>query len=51
MKRFLADRTGATSLEYAMIAAVISIVIVAASTEIGIKLNAKFFGPVVGGLN
>ena len=47
--RFLADRGGATSIEYATVAALISIVIVAAATGIGNKLNALFLGPVLGG--
>lgn len=51
IKRFLQDRRGATSLEYGMIAAIVSIVIVAATMQIGIKLNTKLLGPVGGGLN
>lgn len=47
--RFLADRNGATSIEYATVAALISIVIVAAALAIGGKLNALFLGPVLSG--
>lgn len=47
--RFLADRSGASSIEYAMVGALISIVIVVAATSIGGKLNALFLGPVLAG--
>lgn len=51
IKQFLADQRGATSLEYGMIAAIVSIIIVAAVTQIGVKLNTKLLGPVGSGLN
>ena len=40
--RFLADESGATAIEYALIAAGISIVIVVAVNGIGDKLNTSF---------
>jgi len=40
--RFLADQSGATAIEYCLIAAGISIVIVAAVNGIGSTLNTKF---------
>lgn len=40
--RFLADETGATAIEYALIGSIVSIVIVAAVTSIGTNLVAKF---------
>jgi pilus assembly protein Flp/PilA len=40
--RFLKDNSGATAIEYALIAAGISIVIVAAVNNIGTTLNAAF---------
>jgi pilus assembly protein Flp/PilA len=40
--RFLADQSGATAIEYALIAAGISIVIVVAVGGIGTNLNTKF---------
>ena len=40
--RFLADQSGATAIEYALIAAGISIVIVVAVGGIGSNLNTKF---------
>ena len=39
---FLADESGATAIEYAMIAAGISIVIVASVNSIGTALSTKF---------
>ena len=47
--RFLAGRRGATSIEYAMVAGLVSIVIVAGATGIGSKLNALFLGPLMNG--
>lgn len=41
---------GATSIEYAMIAALISIVIVAACTSIGTSIANLFLGPVASAL-
>jgi len=40
--QFLADESGATAIEYALIAAGISIVIVAAVNGIGSAMNTKF---------
>jgi pilus assembly protein Flp/PilA len=40
--RFLQDQTGATAIEYGLIAAGISIVILAAVNGIGTNLNTKF---------
>jgi pilus assembly protein Flp/PilA len=40
--RFLNDQTGATAIEYGLIAAGISIAIIAAVNGIGTNLNAKF---------
>jgi len=42
LKSFLEDQTAATAIEYALIAAGISIVIVAAVNGIGTKLNTTF---------
>lgn len=39
---FIADESGATAIEYALIATFISIVIVASLTQIGLKLNTVF---------
>lgn len=48
---FLADERGATAVEYATIAIMISIVIVAGSTSIGSKLSSMHFGPLQGAFN
>ena len=39
---FLQNESGSTAIEYALIAAGISIVIAAAATSIGTSLNAKY---------
>ena len=39
---FLKDESGATAIEYGLIAAGISVVIIAAVNAIGSSLNAKF---------
>jgi pilus assembly protein Flp/PilA len=41
-KDFLADETAATAIEYGLIAAGISLVIIAVVNGIGAKLNTKF---------
>jgi pilus assembly protein Flp/PilA len=40
--RFRADRSGATSIEYAMIAAGIAVAIVSAVQTLGIKVSALY---------
>jgi pilus assembly protein Flp/PilA len=40
--RFLADQTGATAIEYCLIAAGISMVIITAVNGLGTALNSKF---------
>jgi pilus assembly protein Flp/PilA len=42
LKKFLADESGATAIEYGLIAAGISLVIIAAVNGIGDKLNTMF---------
>ena len=41
-KNFLADESGATAIEYGLIAAGISLAIIAAVNGIGSKLNTRF---------
>jgi pilus assembly protein Flp/PilA len=50
MTRFAKDESGATAIEYGLIAALISVVIIAAVRGIGTKLNATF-GSVSNGLS
>ena len=40
--RFLKDESGATAIEYGLIAALIAVVIITALTTIGTNLNSKF---------
>ena len=41
-RRFLADETGATAIEYGLIAAGISLAIISIVNGLGAKLNTKF---------
>jgi pilus assembly protein Flp/PilA len=41
-RRFLADESGATAIEYGLIAAGISLAIIAVINGLGSKLNTKF---------
>ncbi len=40
--RFLKDESGATAIEYGLIAALIAVVIITAVTTVGTNLSAKF---------
>jgi pilus assembly protein Flp/PilA len=40
--RFLKDESGATAIEYGLIAALIAVVIIGAATAIGTNLSTKF---------
>lgn len=42
IRAFLADETGATAIEYGLIAAGIALAIIAAVNGLGAKLNTKF---------
>jgi pilus assembly protein Flp/PilA len=42
LKKFVTDESGATAIEYGLIAALISVVIIGALTTVGTNLNAKF---------
>ena len=42
LSRFLRDQSGATAIEYCLIAAGLSIVIITAVNSIGTTLNTKF---------
>jgi pilus assembly protein Flp/PilA len=44
LNRFLTDESGATAIEYGLIAALIAVVIVTALTTIGTNLNTAFTG-------
>lgn len=42
MKRFVADESGATAIEYGLIAALIAVAAITAMTTVGTELIAKF---------
>ena len=42
ISRFVRDESGATAIEYGLIAALIAVVIITALTTIGTHLNTKF---------
>jgi pilus assembly protein Flp/PilA len=51
IRRFAWDDRGATSIEYAMIACVISVALVAGARAVGQALQAKFYGPLSSNLS
>ena len=42
LRKFLRDESGATAIEYGLIAACISIAIIVAAQNVGVSLNATF---------
>ena len=42
LKRFITDESGATAIEYGLIAALIAVVIISAVTVVGTKLSSTF---------
>lgn len=42
VSRFLKDESGATAIEYGLLASLISVVIITSVTNIGTNLNTKF---------
>ena len=50
MKRFAKDESGATAIEYGMIAALVAVVIIGALRTVGTSLTAKF-SAIAGNLN
>ncbi len=40
--RFMKDESGATAIEYGLIAALIAVAIIAGATQLGTTLNGKF---------
>ena len=42
--RFVKDQSGATAIEYGLIAALIAVVMITAVTSVGTKVSAKFTG-------
>ena len=50
LNRFAKDESGATAIEYGLIAGLISVIIITVLTSIGTKLNTKFTS-IANGLN
>ena len=50
IEQFVADERATTSIEYAVVGSLISIVIIAGVRAIGVALQAKFFGPIASNL-
>lgn len=50
LRKFLADDSAATALEYAAIGAFLSILILAATRLIGTKLSSSYYMPVANNL-
>jgi pilus assembly protein Flp/PilA len=50
LARFVKNESGATAIEYGLIASLIAVVCIATLKGVGAKLNTKF-GSVSGGLN
>ena len=44
ISRFVRDESGATAIEYGLIAALIAVVIITGVTAVGTQLSAKFLG-------
>lgn len=42
IKRFAQDESGATAIEYSLIAALIGVVLITGATMVGTQINAKF---------
>jgi pilus assembly protein Flp/PilA len=42
IKRFAQDESGATAIEYSLIAALIGVVLIAGATMVGTTINQKF---------
>lgn len=48
--RFVAHEGGSTAIEYAMIASLVSIIIVGAATTIGSKMSTLYYGKLAANL-
>jgi pilus assembly protein Flp/PilA len=46
VRAFLQDESGATAIEYCLIATFLSVMCIVGATAIGSKLQAKFLGPL-----
>ncbi len=48
VRRFAADRRGATAVEYSLIAIMISVLIIAGARSTGSTLSSMYFGKLIG---
>lgn len=48
LKKFIANESGATAIEYGLIAALIAVVIITVLTTVGTSLNTKFASVAAG---
>ena len=46
IQQFLRDERAATAIEYALIAALIAVVVVGAVRSVGTAIQSKFYGPI-----
>lgn len=51
IRQFLSDKRAATAIEYAFIAGLISVAIVAGARGVGIAISTKFYGPLASDLS
>ncbi len=51
MMMFGAAKRGASSIEYAVIACLVSLLLIAGARTIGVKLSSNYFTPVAANLN
>lgn len=50
LRTFIRDERGSTEIEYAMIATLIAVLLVAALSSIGRTMNTKYFQPIAAGI-
>jgi pilus assembly protein Flp/PilA len=51
LRKFLADQRGASAIEYCVIAAFLSVLVVAGARAIGTSINNNMYGPIASNLN
>ncbi|MEA2833719.1 MAG: Flp/Fap pilin component [Methylobacteriaceae bacterium] len=50
LRKFLADKRGATAIEYCILATLMSLAIVAGARSIGSNISATMYGPIANNL-
>lgn len=51
IRAFLQDESGATAIEYCLIASLISVVVIVGAISLGVSLHELFMDKIVGALN